>query len=69
MQIDSEKENAHGSYETSQASISRLALGLAVGAGAVLLVSGTFLLVAPGQAQATPAYAQETGKALRLSAM
>jgi hypothetical protein len=48
--------------ENSTASLSRLALRLAVAAGAVLLVSGTFVLVAPGQAQATPAYAQKTGK-------
>ncbi len=48
--------------QLSQTSIRRLAFGLAVGAGAALLVSGTFLLVAPQQAQATPAYAQATGK-------
>jgi hypothetical protein len=49
--------------ELSQTSISRLALGIAAGIGAALLVSGTFILVAPRQAQATPAYAQQTGKA------
>ena len=48
--------------ELSKASFGRLALRLAMGAGAVLLVSGTFALVAPGQANATPAYAQKTGK-------
>jgi len=47
----------------SQISIGRLALGVAVGAGAALLVSGTFLLVSPNQAQATPTYAQQTKKA------
>jgi hypothetical protein len=46
-----------------QTSMKRLALGLAAGVGAAVLVSGTFLLVAPRQAQATPAYAQQTGKA------
>lgn len=49
--------------QVSMTSISRLALRLAVGAGAALLVSGTFVLVAPRQAQATPKYAQQTGKA------
>jgi hypothetical protein len=48
--------------QVSQTSLRRLALRLAFGAGAVLLVSGTFALVAPRQAQATPAYAQKTGK-------
>lgn len=48
--------------ELSTASLSRLALRLALGAGAVLLVSGTFALVAPRQAQATPAYAGQTHK-------
>lgn len=48
--------------ELTQTSISRLALGIAAGIGAALLVSGTFVLVAPRQAQATPAYAQQTGK-------
>lgn len=43
-------------------SIKRLALGLAAGVGAALLVSGTFILVSPQKAQATPAYAQQTGK-------
>ena len=49
--------------QTSQTRISRLTLGLAAGVGAALLVSGTFLLVAPRQAQATPAYAAATKKA------
>ena len=46
----------------SRTSIKRLALGVAAAVGAALLVSGTFVLVAPRQAQATPAYAQKTGK-------
>jgi hypothetical protein len=44
-------------------SLARLAWGLAAGGGAALLVSGTFILIAPQQAQATPKYAQQTGKA------
>jgi hypothetical protein len=48
--------------EHSRTSIKRLALGVAAGVGAALLVGGTFVLVAPRQAQATPAYAQKTGK-------
>jgi hypothetical protein len=48
--------------ELSQTSISRLALGIAAGVGAALLVSGIFVVFAPRQAQATPQYAQQTGK-------
>lgn len=47
----------------TKTSIGRIAVRLAVAAGAVLLVSGTFALVAPRQAQATPAYASQTHKA------
>ena len=39
------------------------ALCLGVGAGAAILAAGTFTLVAPGTAQATPAYASQTGLA------
>ena len=38
-------------------------LCLAVGVGAAILAAGTITLVAPGTAQATPAYASQTGLA------
>jgi hypothetical protein len=37
------------------------ALCLAVGAGAAILAGGTIALIAPSPAQATPAYASQTG--------
>jgi hypothetical protein len=37
------------------------ALCFAVGAGTAILVGGTIALVAPSPAQATPAYASQTG--------
>ena len=46
-----------------QKALGTAALCLAVGVGAAILAAGTITLVAPGTAQATPAYASQTGLA------
>ncbi len=47
----------------TQKAFGTAALCLAVGVGAAILTAGTITLVAPGTAQATPAYASQTGLA------
>jgi len=47
----------------TQKAFGTAALCLAVGVGAAILAAGTITLVAPGTAQATPAYASQTGLA------
>ncbi len=46
-----------------QKALGTAALCLAVGVGAAIMASGAITLVAPNTAQATPAYASQTGLA------